>query len=76
MEVASREFTAGSGLTFRVAAVATKKTAASKKQRGKMGKIGLQRPRREAGKECQEEAWHWEDGASGQEFGIGRENRE
>lgn len=38
--------------------------------------IGLQRPRREAGKECQEEAWHGEDGAGGQEFGIGRENRE
>lgn len=75
MEVASREFTAGSGLTFRVAVVATKKIAASKKQRGKMG-IGLQRPRREAGKECQEEAWHLEDGAGGQEFGIGRENRE
>lgn len=75
MEVASKEFTVGSGLIFRVAAVATKKIAAAKEQRGKMG-AGLQGPRSEAGEKCQEEAWHWEGGAGGQEFGTGRENRE
>jgi len=75
MEVASTEFSGGSGPTHRAAAVATKKRAAGMKQRGKMG-VGPPGPRGEVGEECHEEAWHWEDGAGGQGFGTGRENRE
>ena len=55
--------------------MATKKRAAGMKQRGKMG-VGPPGPRGEVGEECHEEAWHWEDGAGGQGFGTGRENRE
>lgn len=69
MEVASRESTVGSGLTYRAAAVATKKiVAAAKKQRGRMG-VGHWGPRGEVGEECQEEAWHWKDDAGGQGSG-------
>lgn len=62
MEVASRESTVGSGLTYRA--------AAAKKQRGRMG-VGHWGPRGEVGEECQEEAWHWKDDAGGQGSGTG-----
>lgn len=76
MEVALRDFTVGSGLTYRAATVVIKKTVgAAKKQRSKLG-IGPKGPRGEFGEECQEEDWHWEDDAGGQGSRTGRENRE
>lgn len=71
MEVASRESTVGSGLTYSAAAVATKKTAAAaKKQRGRMG-VGHWGPRGEVGEECQEEACIGKMMQVGRDLGLG-----
>lgn len=62
MEVASRESTVGSGLTYRA--------AAAKKQRGRMG-VGHWGPRGEVGEECQEEACIGKMMQVGRDLGLG-----